>query len=260
MGVYTGREPGLGVNRRTRSASLARALSIAVVAGALSAFVVGGVVGRAAMRLLAMTSPPAAQGGITDDQAIVGEVTLGGTLGLAAFVSLLGVIGGLVYVWVRRVLPASFRWRVIGFGVFAGSIGGAFFVHDHPSFDYTILTPDWLTVGTFVTLPLLFGMLVAAAIETAEKPGALPQRAPWVVLVICGLTFALPTLVVTGPAIIMSFVVINVPSLHRVWRSRLVTLTGAVLYAVLIIWGTYGLVADIISITTDQPSTAPLNP
>jgi hypothetical protein len=44
---------------------------------------VGGVLGRLAMRLLAVTSGQSAQGGVTDDQAIVGEATLRGTVTLA---------------------------------------------------------------------------------------------------------------------------------------------------------------------------------
>jgi len=99
------------------------------------------VLGRLAMRLLAVTSGQSAQGGVTDDQAIVGEVTLRGTVTLALICTGLGALGGLIYLCVRRVLPDSLRGRILGYGLFSGAIGGALFVHEHGSFDYTVLAP-----------------------------------------------------------------------------------------------------------------------
>jgi hypothetical protein len=71
------------VNARVRSLALPRTLSVGAVAGAICGLLVGGVLGRLAMRLLAVTSGQSAQGGVTDDQAIVGEATLRGTVTLA---------------------------------------------------------------------------------------------------------------------------------------------------------------------------------
>src|SRR5829696_4140773 len=68
------------VNARVRLLALARTLSVGAVAGAICGLLVGGVLGRLAMRLLAVTSGESAQGGVTDDQAIVGEITLLGTV------------------------------------------------------------------------------------------------------------------------------------------------------------------------------------
>jgi hypothetical protein len=108
---------------------------------------VGGVLGRLAMRLLAVTSGQSAQGGVTDDQAIVGEVTLRGTVTLALICTGLGALGGLIYLCVRRVLPDCLRGRILGYGLFSGAIGGALFVHEHGSFDYTVHAPAWLAVA-----------------------------------------------------------------------------------------------------------------
>jgi hypothetical protein len=81
------------------------------------------------------------------------------------------------------VLPDSLRGRILGYGLFSGAIGGAFFVHEHGSFDYTVLAPAWLAVAMFVALPLLFGLTVPALVEVTDREGGLGRRVPLVVLV-----------------------------------------------------------------------------
>jgi hypothetical protein len=239
---------------------LARTLSISAIAGAVGGLAVGGVLGRLAMRLLAVTSPWYAQGGITDDRAVVGAVTLAGTVNLALVVMVLGVIGGLIYPWVRRVLPDSFRGRVLGYGLFTGTVGGALLVHDHPSFDYTVLAPAWLAVALFVALPLLYGFAVAALVEATDRDGGLGRRVPWWVLVVVALAVGWPSLLVTTLFIGIAIVVVRAPALRQAWRSREVTIAGRMLFVALVLWGVYGIVADVVSIATDQPSPAPFNP
>jgi hypothetical protein len=247
------------LSARAAAATLARTMSAGAIAGGVAGFVVGGVLGRLAMRLLAITSPASAQGLLTDDQAIVGRITLGGTLDLALFTTVVGVIGGLIYVWVRRVLPFTLHGRVLGFGIFASAIGGALFVHEHPSFDYTVLAPAWLAVALFVTLPALFGVATATLVEMLDRPSGRGRRAPWWAVVGVGLLLSLPTLPLTAPVIVVAFVVALVPALQRLWRSRAVTLIGSGLFVVLVLWGLYGLVVDVISIARDQASGAPFN-
>jgi len=249
-----------GARTPTLARTLARTLAGGAVCGGLTGFLVGGVLGRLAMRLLAATSPADAQGRITDDQALVGEITLGGTLGLALFAALAGAVGGLVFLWVRRVLPPSRRARVLGFGLFTGTVGGALFVHDHPSFDYTVLTPTWLAVLLFVALPLLFGLAVAALIETVDRPGGLLRRAPaWGVIAV-GLLLVAPALPLVAPFVLAAFVITLVPALRGLWDSHAVTVAGSALLVALVLWGAYGLVVDVVSVATDTPATAPLNP
>ena len=247
------------VGTRDALVSLARTVSIGALSGALSGFVVGGVLGRLGMRLLAVTSPEA-RGGMTDDQALVGEITLSGTANLFLAVTSLGALAGLVYLWVRRVLPKSMRGRVLSYGLFTGSVGGALFVHDHPSFDFTQLTPDWLTVSMFVALPLLFGIATSALTEIAERPGGLGYRLPWGVLLGAALVVCNVTLILSALFISAAIAVSLVPTLRRAWQSRVVTVVGTVLFLVLVTWGLCGIVADIISIATDQPSKMPFNP
>lgn len=255
MSAITHPQPG----RARDAVSLARTLSVAALAGAAGGFVVGGVLGRLGMRLLAVTSPYA-HGGLTDDQAIVGEITLAGTANLVLAVTSLGALAGLVYVLVRRVLPRSGRGRALGFAVFTGSIGGALVVHDHPSFDYTVLGPAWLTVSMFVALPVLFGLLTAALIEFLERPGGVAQRLPWGILVAAAALVSNVTLVVSAVFIAIAYVIRLVPALHRRWHSRVITVAGSTLFVLLVAWGLCGIVADIVSIATNHPSSMPFNP
>lgn len=250
---------GQPVSRRTRAWALARTAAGGALAGALAGLLVGGVLGRLAMRLLAATSPAWAQGRMTDDRAVVGQVSLSGTLGLALFVSLVGAVGGLVYLWVRRVLPPSRAARVGLYGLFTGSVGGALFVHDHPSFDYTVLEPAWLSVLLFVALPLLFGVVVSVLVELADGPGGVLRRAPDGLVVALGALVALPTVAFTGPVLVIALVIALAPPLRRLWHSHTVTVVGAALFVLLVLWGVYGIVTDVVSIATDRPSTAPLH-
>ncbi len=229
---------------------------VGAIAGAVTGIFVSGVLGRLAMRLLAVTSPLYAQGGITDDQAVVGEITLAGTANLAFFGATAGGIGGLIYLWVRRVLAESRRGRVLGYGLFTGTVGGALLVHDHPSFDYTVFSPAWLSVALFIALPVVFGILVAVLVEMFDGTGRRPPVALFVVAVVV----ALPALILTSPFLGVATAVVWVPVLRRAWRSRVVTVAGRAAYAGLVLWGLYGIVVDVISIATDQPSSAPFNP
>jgi hypothetical protein len=134
------------------------------------------------------------------------------------------------------------------------------FVHEHGSFDYTVLAPAWLAVTMFVALPLLFGLTVPALVEVTDREGGLGRRVPLVVLVVLALSVAWPSLILTAVFIGVAFAVVMVPLARRAWNSLAVTVAGKVLYTILVLWGVYGLIADCVSIATDQPSHLPFNP
>lgn len=200
-----------------------RSIAAALLAGAVAGFLVGGVLGRLAMRLLALTSPDIAQGRLTDDAARVGQFTLGGSLTLAIFLTVLGAVAGLVYLLVRRILPASRGLRVAGFALLTGTIAGAGLLHDHPSFDFHILQPTWLAVAMFLAIPAGVGA-VAAWLTEVLSARDVPR-----------FTGALP----------------------RLWRSAPITILGVTLYWVLVAWGAWGILADVTSMAADSPSTWP---
>ena len=196
----------------------------AILAAGISGFVVGGILGRGAMRILAVTSPPIAQGRLTDDAARVGQFTLSGSFGLAVAVGMgSALLVAPAYLLARRILPRS-RWgRVGGMALATGAVGGALLVHDHPSFDYTILQPTWLAVAFFVAVPAGVGALTAFLTELlAPAPGPrLPGR------------------------------------LAHVWRGRAVTVVGTTVYWLIVAWGLYNIGADVLSLATDRASSAP---
>lgn len=197
---------------------LARQIVVIALLGA-AAGAVTGMLGRLAMRLLAVTSPPIAQGRLTDDLARVGEITFAGTAFVVVLCAFAGGFVALGYPLVRLVLPNRLVPRIIGFAVLTGLVGGSILVHDDPSFDYTILQPAWLAVTLFICVPAAYGAIAAALVERYAPAGG-----------------ALPTRRVLG-------------------RSTM--LVGVGVYTVLVLWGGYGLVTDIISLAMDTPSNAP---
>ena len=155
------------------TARVAGSVAGAMVAGAL----VPGLVGRLMMRVLAATSPDA-QGRITDAEEVVGEVTLGGTIGLVVFV---GLAGGLIAVagfaalrrWLpERSVPAGLVSAGIGGGLLAGPSG----LLDPDSRDFAILEPAWLAVAFAVTLIVTFALLGAILIDRWAASWPRPSR------------------------------------------------------------------------------------
>lgn len=158
---------------------LAGAAFVGLVVGGL----IGGVGGRLAMRLLVLTSDDRLDGAITDDEAVVNQFTLSGTIGLIFFLALGGAAIAWLYVGARRSLPASMRWRS---AIWAGLLWSvmASQVFDPEGFDFTLLTPVWLGVLMFSAIFLAVGALVPIGVERAidRWPRSLPAHLPFVAL------------------------------------------------------------------------------
>lgn len=138
--------------------------------GALLGLLVGGVLGRLVMLLLARTNDHAT-GLISDDGFQMGRVTATGTLNLLLVGVGLGVLGAALYVGVRglRVGP---RWfQVVSVAGGAGVVVGAGLVH-RDGVDFRVLDPAWLAVALFVALPTLY---VALLTLVAERALAVPD-------------------------------------------------------------------------------------
>jgi hypothetical protein len=153
---------------------------VAVAAGAVAGVLVAGAGGRLIMRLLAVTSPESA-GQVTEGQATIGEISVGGTLAVFIFGGMaLGIASGLLYVLVGRLLPAG---RVGGLllGLLLLLLGATRVDPLRPdNFDFNLLGPAWLAVGSFVVLALVHGMLVVAVagrLAAGARPPALADRA-----------------------------------------------------------------------------------
>ncbi len=175
------------VRTRSREASTARGSALDAVrtlvcvltAGVVSGSLVVGLGARLVMRVLAATSGDVAQGTVTEAGAVVGEISLGGSVSFFIFAGIiLPLIAAFSFVPLRRVLPTR-AWIA---GLAYGLILLATFGVDDPlaadNIDFRLLSPLWLAVTLIAATALLFGMTFAAI--TARLDAALPTPPqPW---------------------------------------------------------------------------------
>ena len=231
-----------------------RGLAVAIVGGAIAGPLVLGLGGRLAMRITAATSDDRVQGALTEAEETVGEITLGGTIGLVLFVGLFGgFIGGLLYMGIRRWLRGP-AWRA---GLVVGTLGlavvGRAVALDPDSVDFDLLSPRWLAVLLFVLLGLFYGVVLAAVIERldrsypilAARPGAIAAHAP---LLLFALVPPLALLVVLG-AVVAAFAP-RIGPIARNWQSVAVERAGQALLLVVIVFGLVWLGAGVSDILT----------
>jgi hypothetical protein len=131
--------------------------------GAISGFAAGfgaGIWTRVAMRVAGALTVDRNRGLLTDNDAAVGQITLSGTLGLAFFAALVGIIGGVLYLAIRRWIPGGALIRAVGYGVLLFAVFG-FILMDEGNPDYQRFGPVWLNVGTFSLTYLVYGMLAS---------------------------------------------------------------------------------------------------
>ena len=152
--------------------------SLVLVGGITAGLTVIGAGGRLAMRLLAATSSDEAQGRITEADEIVGEITVGGTIGFVVFSGIFGgVLAGAIYLVTRRLLPP--RWLGgLSFGAGLLIVLGTTIDplrDENPDFD--IVGPDWLSVLVFAAMALAFGVVLAGFMARLSTWLPLPSTA-----------------------------------------------------------------------------------
>jgi hypothetical protein len=155
---------------------LGRHLGTASLAGVLAAIVVGGLLGRVAMRVSGFMSRPELAGVETSNGNRVGDITLEGTLALVVFVGVAsGTVGGLVYAsaepWLR-----SRRGKGLIFG--AGLLLAFGYTTIEPSnVDFERFGDGAVNVFMFALLFVAFGVGIAFAFDWVrriiEGPGLL---------------------------------------------------------------------------------------
>jgi hypothetical protein len=165
---------GVPASERGERASRLRWAGVALAAGALAGMVAAGAGGRLVMRLLALTSPDAA-GGLTEAQATIGDITVGGTLGLILFAGLpAGVLTGALYALAGPLLPPGrLGGALLGLLVLV-LLGGIVEPLRADNIDFVLLGPDWLSVLAFTALAVFEGMLVVAIAQRLSRRGV-PQ-------------------------------------------------------------------------------------
>ena len=152
---------------------------LVVVAGLIAGVLGAGAGGRLIMRLLAVTSPPSADGRTTEAEEVVGQITVGGTLALFTFGgAFTGVLVAALYVLLYRWLPSG-GLRGMTFGAFILVTFGWWLEPlrgSNPDFD--IVGPGWLTVVALSALALVEGMLVAAVVGRLSRAVPMQVDAP----------------------------------------------------------------------------------
>ncbi|NNL12809.1 MAG: hypothetical protein HKO82_03870, partial [Acidimicrobiia bacterium] len=117
------RGPGLTTRpargTRARLMEIARHSAIVGIAGVVAGVIVGGIGGRILMRISAVAAPDHVMGASTEGGNRVGEITLGGTLGLIIFVGIgFGVVGAIAFLISAPWLSRAGRWHGLAFGGF----------------------------------------------------------------------------------------------------------------------------------------------
>ena len=129
------------------------------------------------MRLLAMTGGDTAQRRLTDANEVVGEVNVGGTIGLVLFGGVLpGLLSGVIYVLGRRLPPGGLLGGVT-FGLLHLVVAATRLDPLRPGNpDFDLVGPGWLSVAAFALAAVAHGMAVAAFAD--RYSASLPPAAP----------------------------------------------------------------------------------
>ena len=145
-----------------------RTVAIGFLGGIAAGILVGGIANRLIMRILAMVNEDKA-GVMTENGNITGEVTAGGTFGLIFFVGLLsGIMGGLMYIVIRRWLPGGGLLKGVAFGLILLCFSGLI-VFDPDNFDFALFGPKPLSVGLFALLFPLYGVVVSVIVDRYDR-------------------------------------------------------------------------------------------
>jgi hypothetical protein len=153
--------------RQEMLAAVYRAVAIGTMAGFAAGFAAG-LWMRIAMRVSGFLTIGANRGLLTENDAVVGEITLAGTLSIAMLGAIVGIIGGLLYVALRRWFPGNAWQRPLGYGGLLLGVFG-FFVMDQNNPDYRLFGPPWVNVGMCSITYILFGVLASVLVDWLDQ-------------------------------------------------------------------------------------------
>ena len=168
----------------------ARVWAAVLLAGVVLGVVVVGVMSRLVMLLLASMNPAAA-GVRSDDGFVMGQFTLSGSAQLAGAGAQIGAIAAFLYVAVRALMIGPGWFRLLSISVGPGVVVGSLLVHTN-GVDFTLLEPTWLTIGSFVLLPVVFCTALHLLAEKAVRDGGVRSKPLQVLgLLLAAVTFPL---------------------------------------------------------------------
>lgn len=225
----------------------ARFLAAGVGGGALTGLVIGGVGGRLAMFVLRLTSDPVLRGATTDDGFTIGVIS-GETFFLLGATTLVGSVGGVLYLIGRGWFPE--RARSWASAALFGSAGAAFAIRP-VGLDFTLLSPLPLAVAMFIVLPVAYGAVLSWLVERFLDRGSF--RNPFALiagLLPLGLLVGLGgagAVIVLGTLVVWAIQRIA-PEAGGAWGSRPVVWVGRAIVLVATALATAGVVRDVAAI------------
>lgn len=232
-------------------------VTVAVVAGLGAGILLAGAGGRLAMRLLAATADDAAQGRLTEAEEVVGEISVGGTIGFIVFTGLFfGLASGTLYLLLRRWLPGG-RLGGLAYGVLLLVIAATRIDPlraENPDFD--IVGPGWLGVVVFAALVVTHGMLVAALAGRYSRMLPLLSRRGPSMAAHAPLLLVAPMAPVLVPVALIGIVTVFVTRARPLvegLRSRSVTVAGRVVLATVALVSIPGFLSSVGDIVGRQP-------
>ncbi len=150
-------------------------IAISLFGGLVAGLIAGGVGSRLAMRVVALLAPARDQGTLTDADAVVGTFSFEGTLFLVGVGGTLGVLGGLLYLALRRWMPGRTIGRGLAFGALLLILFGSLIIEGGNP-DFRRFVPSPVSVGLFASLFIVYGLIVAAIVERLDRRGGTPLR------------------------------------------------------------------------------------
>ena len=226
-------------SRWTTVAELVREFAVGGLAGVVSGFLVAGVGGRLAMRLIAMVAPDNRIGLRTEGGAIVGEVTLSGTVDFLAFIGL--GFGAFAATLLVAMWPWLSRWsphlRPLALGAFALAVGGIDVIEpENP--DFFISGNEIFSVLLLASLFILWGYTAVWFRSVFERQFASDSRRwtiAYAVIVVIGIPLYLgfPTTLFhqefnNTPMVVAISVVVLYLSAIGLWALRIWTKGAAI--------------------------------
>lgn len=139
------------------------ALPAGVIAGALFGAFFGGVLGRVLMRIVLLGDE--SKSGAETDFGTAGQITVGGSFTLLMLSIIGGVIGGTLYVGLRRWLPRGRAPRALFFGLLMAFGPGVIAISEVDMQIFEPAVPIYLSLATLI---LLYGASVSWLVDRLQ--------------------------------------------------------------------------------------------
>lgn len=205
-------------------ARLLRHLAIGTLCGLVAGAIAGGLGSRFAMRITALMTDARLQGRLTEAQARVGEITLGGSFFLIFFAALFGVYAGLLYRFTASGITAKTWQKGLGFGLFLLLLHGTMLI-EGDNFDFDRFGSVYLNLVMFLLIPIAFGLIAAYLENWLEQryPPFAFRRKPLVLYspALLGI-FVIGMLVVAQSASLRNRGATGFGSVEQVWMSLII--------------------------------------